>query len=241
MKKSENITNLVNAVISVMREVKGIDKTMTIGTGTNSYKGIADQEVKKIVGEAMAKNGLAIFPIDIDENVQIDRWEQAYQGNTSMKQQVFTRVKVTYLLTHTSGEFIEVAGNGHGIDTQDKGAGKASTYALKYALLYIFMIPTGKIDDTDKEHSDDKVVPVTQSQPKITQPVSRNQPTEPKKKEPVKLIHNSDKYKSAITAMTEGIKGKVYTIDELKTMYVIDPVTEELLLADVNILKTPNE
>jgi len=237
MNKSESIANLVLATIAVMQEVKSIDKSMTIGTGNNAYKGIADKDVKKIIGESMAKNGLAIFPIGIEENVQIDRWEvQGY-----MKQQVFSRVKTTYLLTHTSGEFIEIQGSGHGIDSQDKSAGKATTYALKYALLYTFLTPTGAIDDTDKEHSDDKVVPVTQSQPKITQPVSQNQPTEPKKKEPVKLIHNSDKYKSAITAMTEGIKGKIYTIDELKTMYVIDPVTEELLLADVNILKTPNE
>ena len=235
MNKSENITNLVNAVIKVMESVKGIDKSMTIGTGTNSYKGIADQDVKKIVGEAMVKNGLAIFPIDIEENVQIDRWEQNYQGSTSMKQQVFTRVKVTYLLTHTSGEFIEVAGNGHGIDTQDKGAGKASTYSLKYALLYIFMIPTGKIDDADKEHSDDKPVPPKKEQ---TSPQQPTPPAPPKKKEPVKLIHNSDKYKGCVDAMTIGVSGKIYTLDEIKKGYIIDAVTEELLLADVAKIPT---
>ena len=53
----------------------------------------------------------------------------------------------------------ELAGYGHGVDNQDKGAGKATTYALKYALLYMFLIPTGKIDDADTTHSDEVEVP----------------------------------------------------------------------------------
>ena len=235
MNKSENITNLVDAVIKVMGSVKGIDKSMTIGTGNNAYKGIADKDVKKIVGEAMAENGLAIFPIDIEENVQIDRWEQNYQGSTSMKQQIFTRVKVTYLLTHTSGEFIEISGVGHGVDSQDKAAGKALTYSLKYALLYTFLIPTGSIDDADKDHSDDKPIP---PKSKSTTPTTAEPPKTPApapiKKEPEKLVHNSDKYKSAILSMTVGIKGKVYNIEELEKMYQIDAVTKELLLTDVS-------
>ena len=237
MNKSESIASLVLATIAVMQEVKSIDKSMTIGTGTNAYKGIADKDVKRIIGESMAKNGLAIFPIGIEENVQIDRWEQTGQYGSSMKQQVFSRVKTTYLLTHTSGEFIEIQGSGHGIDSQDKSAGKATTYALKYALLYTFLTPTGAIDDTDKDHSDDKPVPPKNKPitpvPTIPAPPKTPAPVNPKL-EPVKLIHNSDKYKSAITAMTEGIKGKIYSMVELKSMYQIDSVTEELLSADVD-------
>ena len=44
-------------------------------------------------------------------------------------------VKTKYLLLHESGESLELAGYGHGIDSQDKGAGKATTYAMKNALL----------------------------------------------------------------------------------------------------------
>jgi hypothetical protein len=56
-------------------------------------------------------------------------------------------------------ESIEIVGYGHGIDTQDKSAGKATTYALKNALLYSFLVPTGAIDDTDKTHSNDIEAP----------------------------------------------------------------------------------
>lgn len=150
---------IAKAIIKVMQEVKGIEKSMTVGSGNNSYKGVADQEVKQIIGDAMAKNGLCILPISTDAKTQIDRWDEIDQyskvaGATKSKQSVFTEVKTKYLLIHESGESIELSGYGHGIDSQDKGAGKATTYALKYTLLYTFLVPTGKIDDTDNHHSD---------------------------------------------------------------------------------------
>lgn len=149
MSQSESIKNLVSATIKVMTAVKGIEKTLTVGTGAGSYQGVSDKDVKKIVGEAMEKNGLAIFPIGIDEMTTIDTFDETTQYGTKRKQSVFTKVKTTYLLTHESGEFMEICGFGHGMDSQDKSAGKATTYALKYALLYTFLIPTGKIDDAD--------------------------------------------------------------------------------------------
>ena len=74
------------------------------------------------------------------------------------------------MLLHTSGESIELAGYGHGVDPQDKGAGKATTYALKNTLLYTFLTPVGKIDDSDTEHSQDKPVPT--SKPKVKESLS---------------------------------------------------------------------
>jgi hypothetical protein len=157
----ENKANLAKAIIAVMQEVKGIEKSMTIGTGNNAYKGVPDQEVKKIIGEAMAKNGLCILPISVKPNIQIDRWDTVdYNNKPTQKQSVFTDVTTEYLLLHTSGESQVLSGYGHGIDSQDKGAGKATTYALKYVLLYTFLVPTGKIDDADNTHSDSIETPI---------------------------------------------------------------------------------
>jgi len=150
MEKSE----LAKAVIAVMKKVKGVEKSMTVGSGQNSYKGVADQDVKKIIGEAMTENGLCILPIDTTPSVQIHEWEAEYDGQKQRKQSVFTEVTTKYLLLHESGESQVISGYGHGVDSQDKGAGKATTYALKYALLYTFLVPTGKIDDADAIHSD---------------------------------------------------------------------------------------
>lgn len=147
------------AILGVMSDIKGIDKSMTVGSGSYSYKGVSDQVVKEILQPAMIKHELSIVPIDVQAKVTTERWEETYKGDTKQKQSTFTEVTTKYLLLHSSGESIELAGYGHGVDTQDKGAGKATTYALKYALLYTFLIPTGKIDDADTTHSDDVEVP----------------------------------------------------------------------------------
>lgn len=115
----------------------------------------------------MITNGLSILPTDVESKIQVDRWEEEDSYSKSVpkamksKQSVFTEVMTKYILLHTSGESIELAGYGQGVDTQDKGAGKATTYALKNTLLNMFLIPTGV--DTDNTHSDDHEVPKKQT------------------------------------------------------------------------------
>ena len=152
--KSESIAELTKAVCATILEINGIDKNMTVGEGSYSYKGVSDKDVKNVVGKAMAKNGLAIIPIGIDADTDITKYQ--YQGK--QKQQVFVKANTFYLLMHTSGEWIRTVGLGHGIDSQDKAPGKATTYALKYNMLYSFAVSTGQIDDTDTEHSEEKEV-----------------------------------------------------------------------------------
>ena len=149
---------IAKAIISVMKEVKGMEKNSTVGKGTKAaYDGTKDQDVKETFNNALSSNGLAMIPIQINEKTRVDRWqeEQTWNGKTSIKQKqsIFTKVVIKYLLLHESGESIEVAGYGQGIDAQDKGAGKATTYAMKNALLYTFLTPVGKIDDTENTHS----------------------------------------------------------------------------------------
>ncbi len=152
--------NLHSSIINVMRSVKNIDKSMTVGTGQNSYKGVADKDVKYIIGTAMANNYLTCLPIEIDEDVKVDRWNEETQYGVKSKQSIFTKVKVKFQLTHSlSKESIVIVGYGHGVDSQDKSAGKAMTYALKNALLYSFLVPTGAIDDTDTTHSNNLPIP----------------------------------------------------------------------------------
>lgn len=189
-KKLVEIDNLHNAIIRVMQDVKNIDKSMTIGEGRNSYKGVADKDVKFIIGQSMAKNGLTCLPVNIQPSMKIERWDALdYAGKPTVKQSVFTEVLCTYKITHSSSnESIEIQGYGHGVDTQDKSAGKALTYALKNALLYMFLVPTGSIDDTDNTHSDKIEVPA------------------PTKAKEIPTAEKFDKIKAAIVAKTRTIE-----------------------------------
>ncbi len=161
--QEKKLDKLAKAVIKVMKEVKGMEKNSKVGTGNNSYNGTKDQDVKEVFNDALSKNGLCILPIGIKESTDINRWEaeETWNGKTIIKQKqsVFTKVTTKYLLLHESGQSQIITGYGHGVDTQDKGAGKSTTYALKNTLLYTFLTPVGKIDDTDTTHSDNIPVP----------------------------------------------------------------------------------
>ena len=150
---------LAEAVIAVMKEVKGMEKNSKVGKGNHQYNGTKDQDVKEVFNEALANNGLCILPIGIEESTELNRWVENTQYGDKQKQSVFTKVTTKYLLLHTSGQSVELAGYGHGVDTQDKGAGKATTYALKNCLLYTFLTPVGKIDDSETTHSEEIETP----------------------------------------------------------------------------------
>ena len=205
-------SNIASAIIKVTQEVKGVEKGMTIGSGNSSYKGVSDYDVKKAIRESMAKNGLVILPISITPVEHIERWEEvdpyskSTQKDMKVKQSIFTTVYAKYLLLHESGDSIEICGYGHGIDSQDKSAGKATTYALKYALLYLFLIPTGAIDDADTEHSDTISVP----QNIVAKP---------------NLEVNTTAFEGAKKWVKEG-----NGLDAIKKKYNVSPEVEKLLL-----------
>ena len=153
--ETEKKNKLTLAIIQVMKAVRGMEKNSDVGKGQSAYKGTRDMDVKEVFNKEMADAGLVILPIDIEESTDITKWTEKTQWGDKQKQSVFTKVKVKYLLMHESGESMELAGAGHGVDPQDKGIGKALTYSLKNTLLYTFLTPVGKIDDTDNTHSDD--------------------------------------------------------------------------------------
>lgn len=200
--------NIAKAIIAVMKDVKGMEKNSRVGTGGSAYNGTKDQDVKEVFNESMSKHGLCILPTAVDSSFQIDRWTEDSQYGAKTKQSVFTEVKTKYLLLHASGESIELAGYGHGIDTQDKGAGKATTYALKNCLLYTFLTPVGKIDDTDTTHSEQI-------------------PTPPQPKAKPLLDIKSEQFKKAV----EYLKGGG-SVTEIEKKYSLTVETKELLISE---------
>lgn len=158
--------NITKAILAVSQEVTAIEKSMSVGAGNSSYKAVSDSLVRNTLRPEMLKQGLVILPISVDAKTRVDRWEEVdgYSKETpkatKSKQSIFTEVTTKYILVHQdSGESIELAGYGHGVDSQDKGAGKATTYALKNTLLDLFLITKGEDFDTDATHSNDMSVP----------------------------------------------------------------------------------
>lgn len=230
---TESKSQIAKAILAVMELVKGIDKGMTIGTGNSAYKGIADKDVKIIIGKAMKENGLCMLPTGVKKETTIQTWEEedawskAVPKERKRKQSVFTEVETEYLLLHESGESIVIKGFGQGVDPQDKGAGKATTYALKYALLYAFMVPTGHIDDADNHHSDEAKIP----------PPAAPAPPAPKTPKPPKVIDDA-----ALKAiLLSDLKGLNATIAGITAKKVIAKAEQILQIQNKIIELTPKE
>jgi hypothetical protein len=174
--RDNKMKEITKAILAVSKEVTAIEKSMSVGAGNASYKAVSDSLVRNTLRPEMIKQGLVIVPVGVEAKTKVDRWEEidGYSKETpkamKSKQSIFTEAHTKYLLVHQeSGESIELAGYGHGVDTQDKGAGKATTYALKNTLLDLFLITKGEDFDTDATHSNDMAVPKTVKDPKTGQ------------------------------------------------------------------------
>ena len=138
-------------ILRIMADVEYLQKDDTVETGTGrGYKAISEEKVTGEVRKAMIKHGIVIIPKSV-----IERREDfdVVRGNGKSAIDRLSTVRVVYTIADVdSGESIEAESAGTGMDSGDKGIGKALTYCYKYLLLRTFAIPTG--DDPDKVASD---------------------------------------------------------------------------------------
>ena len=129
--------NLHEKILAIMDDVKYLAKDDTVEFGKTKYRALSEEKVTSIMRKEIEKYGIVIYPVS-----QI--WNRAGQ---------ISHVDVTYRIVNVEdpADYIEVVSCGDGADSQDKGAGKAMTYAYKYMWLRVFAIPTG--EDPDKVSS----------------------------------------------------------------------------------------
>lgn len=126
--------NIYEKMAEIMKEVQYVNKDDHVKYKEVNYKGLSEEKITKMMREQFVKQGLVVFPV-----------EQVWNRQGSI-----THVDVKYRIVNVENpeEFIEVVSCGDGADSQDKGSGKAMTYAYKYMWLRTFGIPTG--EDPDK-------------------------------------------------------------------------------------------
>ena len=136
----------------VMGSVNYLNKDGFVETGKGKgYKALTDEKVLGAVRPALVSAGLVILPVKMEQQ-RTDEQVKAYDGSTKTNR--ITDVSVTYRIINVDDpkDYVEIVSAGTGVDTQDKGIGKAMTYAKKYAILNSFLIPSG--EDTDQISSD---------------------------------------------------------------------------------------
>ena len=145
------MSSLYKKMHMVMVESEAIEKNMTVGDGgKNSYKAVSEAAVLNAIKPLLKKHGLVIFPVGI----KIQENFQEYQGKYGITQRFMSELHAKYKIVDIdTGEFEILETVGYGADSQDKGSGKAMTYAYKALIQKTFCLFSG--EDTDNEHSDD--------------------------------------------------------------------------------------
>lgn len=191
---------LYEKMYKVMEESEAIEKNMSVGFGSNSYKAISEASVLNAVKPLLRKHKLILFPIKIEAKDMVDTFVTAKGESVRL----MTQVKATYKIVDAESgesEILETIGNG--VDTQDKASGKAMTYAYKALLQKTFCLFSG--EDTDNEHSDDITAKQTKAQGEYKS-ASSGEP----KQVGAKLV--SDKQLALLYAKGKGKEDKVKEI-----------------------------
>ena len=148
--KKEKTLNLYEKIQAVANKVRNIEKDMQIGTGNYSYKAVSDIAVTMAVKEAEVEFRLLSIPIK--QELVSSEVIKSIKSNGQEALKFIDNIKMTIKIIDLDdiNQFIEVESFGKGLDSGDKGFGKASTYARKYGLLNAYKIATGEDPDQDK-------------------------------------------------------------------------------------------
>lgn len=126
--------NLYEKMSAIMADVQYLTKDDTVAFNSTKYKALSEEKVTTIMRAKLLEYKLVVYPI----------------SQASNRAGSITHVDVVYRMVNVENpeEYIDIASCGDGADTQDKGSGKAMTYAFKYMWLRTFALPTG--EDPDK-------------------------------------------------------------------------------------------
>lgn len=128
--KSLNIYQRINEVMKEVSYVAKSDKKVN-----NMFRFVTHDSVVAVLRGPLVKHGIVIVPSAV---------ELTQDGNRTV-----AKMEISFINIDDPADRFSVFYTGFGIDTQDKGPGKAYSYSYKYALLKVFALETG--DDVEKD------------------------------------------------------------------------------------------
>ena len=150
--------NIFQRVAAITAELGTVAKNLKVEVSKkNSYKAVSERDIIDAVKPLEDKYRVYSYPSDrkiIDDEI-LEGEKTDYNGNPVKTTTFFTRIQTTYTFVNIDNptDIFSTIVFSEGIDTQDKGSGKAMTYADKYALMKAYKISTG--DDPDQNPSEE--------------------------------------------------------------------------------------
>jgi hypothetical protein len=144
--------NILQRLNAVMQEIDYIQKEKKNGL---QYSFASHDKVTALVRPALVKHGIVCYPSGLDLH---------QEGNRTQ-----VDMTITFASIDNPNDAIHVRTAGYGIDNQDKGPGKAISYAVKYAFLKALSLETGDDPDQDQDVKHDRAphIPSAPSMPSV--------------------------------------------------------------------------
>ena len=133
---TKDTRNLYQRIRDVMREIGYVQRDKRT-TGGAIYRYVSHDAVVRHVRSALIKHGVVALASIVPDSV-------VQNGNRT---QAITELRLVN--ADNPSESITLYGLGFGIDSQDKGPGKAASYGKKYALIQAFLLETGDDPEAD--------------------------------------------------------------------------------------------
>jgi len=145
MEKVLNIYQRMNAVMKEVTYIKKRERKQGM-----QYNFVSHDDVSSLMHMPLANHGIMPIPHVISYVI------------TENKHSI--QLTVDFINIDKPDEKITVEGWGYALDTQDKGYGKAMSYAYKYILLKTFVLESGDEDEVDA-YQDKKEEPKKKAEP----------------------------------------------------------------------------
>ena len=149
--------NIFERVALITAEIGSVTKDLKVGEGEKSYQATSEGSVLSAVKPLEEKYRVFSYAVTREKETQIIEKEYTWNGQQRKIRLVKVDITATYRFVNIDNpkEYIETISYGTGLDTGDKAAGKAMTYADKYALMKMYKISTGNANDPDSYSSPD--------------------------------------------------------------------------------------
>jgi hypothetical protein len=135
--------NLYEKLVEIRKNVPYLQKVADGG----QYKYVSNSQVVSAIRDLLDKHKVFLKTEILDQSIK-----EFHSAKGTIQFMTSVQMKFTWVNAEEPEEQIVTRWEGQGVDTGEKGIGKAATYAEKYFILKTFNIPTDK-DDPDAHQS----------------------------------------------------------------------------------------
>lgn len=188
-------------------EMGFVAKNLDVKLPKGGYKAVGEVDVLEAVKPLEFKYGVRSYPVDRDIIHREILVEETQYGT---KNTYYSELEVVYRFERVEDkeDYILVKAYSSGIDSGDKGFGKAMTYGDKYALMKGYKISTG--EDPDQSGSVDKKLT-----PRASLLASENKPTKTTNKVKPKAKTEVEQNDNNVKVILEAIKDTKWTVADV--------------------------